>query len=144
MEQKKKTTRLNGFTECLLILGILNSGLGIFLSIMNICQDEVTIAAGVYEIIARAAVIYFLIMLSSAKKIGLYGYLAMVVVNIIASFILCDGEYRIAFHQMTVNAFQVAILFACLFFLKADGVSGWDVLFDNNTINEENKAPAQK
>ncbi len=144
MEQKKKTTRLNGFTECLLILGILNSGLGIFLSIMNICQDEVTIAAGVYEIIARAAVIYFLIMLSSAKKIGLYGYLAMVVVNIIASFILCDGEYRIAFHQMTVNAFQVAILFACLFFLKADGVSGWDVLFDNKTINEENKAPAQK
>lgn len=144
MEQKKKTTRLNGFTECLLILGILNSGLGIFLSIMNICQDEVTISAGVYEIIARAAVIYFLIMLSSAKKIGLYGYLAMVVVNIIASFILCDGEYRIAFHQMTVNAFQVAILFACLFFLKADGVSGWDVLFDNNTINEENKAPAQK
>lgn len=144
MEQKKKTTRLNGFTECLLILGILNCGLGIFLSIMNICQDEVTIAAGVYEIIARAAVIYFLIMLSSAKKIGLYGYLAMLVVNIVASFILCDGEYRIAFHQMTVNAFQVAILFACLFFLKADCVSGWDVLFDNNTINEENKAPAKK
>lgn len=144
MEQKKKTTRLNGFTESLLILGILNCGLGIFLSIMNICQDEVTIAAGVYEIIARAAVIYFLIMLSSAKKIGLYGYLAMLVVNIVASFILCDGEYLIAFHQMTVNAFQVAILFACLFFLKADGVSGWDVLFDNNTINEENKAPAKK
>lgn len=144
MEQKKKTTRLNGFTECLLILGILNSGLGIFLSIMNICQDEVTIAAGVYEIIARAAVIYFLIMLSSAKKIGLYGYLAMVVVNIIASFILCDGEYRIAFHQMIVNAFQVAILFACLFFLKADGVSGWDVLFDNNTINKEGEAPVEK
>lgn len=144
MEQKKKTTRLNGFTECLLILGILNSGLGIFLSIMNVCQEEVALAAGVYEIIARAAVIYFLIMLSFAKKIGLYGYLAMVIVNIIASFILCDGEYRIAFHQMTVNAFQVAILFACLFFLKADGVSGWDVLFDNNTINEENKAPVKK
>lgn len=144
MEQKKKTARLNGFTECILILGILNSGLGIFLSIMNISQDEVSLAAGVYEIIARAAVVYFLIMLCSAKKIGLYGYLAMVVVNIIASFILCDGEYRIAFHQMTVNAFQIAILFACLFFLKADGVSGWDVLFDNNTINEENKTPAKK
>lgn len=144
MEQKKKTTRLNGFTECLLILGILNSGLGIFLSIMNICQDEVTIAAGVYEIIARAAVVYFLIKLCSAKKIGLYGYLGMVVVNIIASFILCDGDYRIAFHQVTVNAFQVAILFACLFFLKADGISGWDLLFGNNTINDENNTPTAK
>lgn len=144
MKQKKKTARLNGFTECILLLGILNCGLGIFLSIMNISQDEVTLAAGVYEIIARAAVIYFLIMLSSAKKIGLYGYLAMVAVNIIASFILCDGDYRIAFHQVTVNAFQVAILFACLFFLKADGISGWDVLFGNNTINEEDKTPAAK
>lgn len=144
MKQKKKTTRLNGFTECLLLLGILNSGLGIFLSIMNICQEEVTVAAGVYEIIARAALIYFLIKLSSAKKIGLYGYLAMVVVNIIASFIVCDGDYRIVFHQVTVNALQVAILFACLFFLKADGISGWDVLFGNNTINEEDKTPTAK
>lgn len=143
MEQKK-VTRLNGFTEFILVLGIINCVGGAVLSLMNISSEEISVGAGVYNIIASIIVGFFMVMLLQAKKLGLYGYLAMVVVNIISAFILCDGEYSVAFHQLTVNIFQVAILLACLFFLKANGVSGWDVIFGNNIINEENTTPVNK
>lgn len=130
MEQKKKVTRLNGFTEFILVLGIINCVGGVVLSLVNMTSEEITVGAGIYSIIASIAVAYFIIRLLQTSKVGLYGYLAMVVVNIIASFVLCDGEYSVAFHQMTVNAFQVVILFLCLFFLKANGMSGWDVIFN--------------
>lgn len=132
MEQKKKFTRLNGFTEFILVLGIINCVGVAVLSLINMTSEEISVGAGVYSIVASVAVAYFIVKLLQASKIGLYGYLAMAVVNIIASFILCDGDYSIAFHQMTVNAFQVVILFLCLFFLKANSVSGWDVIFDKN------------
>lgn len=132
MEQKKKFTRLNGFTEFILVLGIINCVGVAVLSLINMTSEEISVGAGVYSIVASVAVAYFIVKLLQASKIGLYGYLAMAVVNIIASFIQCDGDYSIAFHQMTVNAFQVVILFLCLFLLKANSVSGWDVIFDKN------------
>lgn len=131
MEQKKKFTRLNGFTEYILILGIINYIGRILLSLANITSEEISVGAGAYEIIASIIVVFFIFKILQAKKIGLYGYLTVVAVNIIASFFICNGEYSVAFHQIFANVFQVAILFACLFFLKANGLSGWDVIFDN-------------
>ena len=133
MEQKKKFTRLNGFTEFLLVLGILNCAAGAIVGFLNIASEEVTVGAGVYNIIASIVVAYFIVKLLQTSKIGLYGYSAMIAVNIIASFILCDGEYSVAFHQMTVNVIQLVILFLCLFFLKANGVSGWNTIFDKGS-----------
>lgn len=137
MGQKNKIIDLNGFTVCLLGLGIVNSVIGIVLDIMGIAQEEIEIGVGVYDIIARAFVIFFLIKLLQTSKVGLYGYSAVVVANIVASFIICDGEYSLVFHQMGVNACQVAILFACLLFLKSNGVSGWNAIFKKNSTNEE-------
>lgn len=131
MEQKKKFTRLNGFTEFILILGIINCIGRILLSLANITSEEISVGAGVYEIVAYIIAVYFIFKILQAKKIGLYGYLVVAIINMIASFFLCDGEYSVAFHLIFVNIFQVAILFACLFFLKANGLSGWDVIFDN-------------
>lgn len=131
MEQKQKVTRLNGFTEFILVLGIINCVGGVVLSLINMTSEEISVGAGVYEIVACIILACFIFKILQAKKIGLYGYLAVAITNMIASFFLCDGEYSVAFHQIFVNIFQVAILFACLFFLKANGISGWDVIFNN-------------
>lgn len=127
MEQKQ-TKSLNGFTECLLVLGIIGCIASVVLSAIAITEDTVTVSAGIYTIIASIIQAFFIVKIMGLHKLGVYGYFTLVVVDIIAAFIFADGEYSVAFGVAGRDAFKAAIFLACLFFLKKNGVCGWDVI----------------
>lgn len=127
MEQKQ-TKSLNGFTECLLVFGIIGCVASVVLSAIAITEETVTVSAGIYTIIASIIQAFFIAKIMGLHKIGIYGYFALAVVDIIAAFVFADGEYSAAFGAAGRDIFKAAFFLACLFFLKKNGISGWDAI----------------
>lgn len=127
MEQKQVRS-LNGFIECCLVLSILGCFASVVLTIIGLAEETTSVGAGVYGILANIVQGFFIVKIMGLHKIGVYGFLAMAAIDMIAAFIFSDGEYSAAFGVVGRDAFKAAFFLGCLFFLKKNGISGWDAI----------------